>query len=249
MKNMRTLASAGLALWLTGAAHALPAVVEADRLQLHAKAAMDSGDFATAAADFAQIEKLGVKKLPQSLPYHYGVALLGVKKYADAKTRLEAYLALGTNTKFYREALERYNEADKALENERAERARKEQKEREEQARKEKKYQDDLARYEDAKRNHGPKIERCMQDLHSDYQRQIRELEDAQQAAEKCSSGWGNAINMASGGQDRCERLWKRYEQKREPFLSGSASRYEYEYDRRNACQRRTPEPTPPSRS
>lgn len=102
----------GLALFVALPARALPPEIEADRLAIKAKAALEAKDHAQAVESFERMEKLNVP-LPQSFHYLKGVALNGMNRYGAAKRALEKYLAIaGTTGKFYKEALEAINRAE-----------------------------------------------------------------------------------------------------------------------------------------
>jgi formylglycine-generating enzyme required for sulfatase activity len=101
--------------------YALPPQVEADRLMIEAKTFMDAKDYAAAVDRFGKVEELKARK-PDTFAYHYGVALAGMGQWASARQKLDQYLtASGSNGKFYREALEKYNEVDKKLKQQQAE--------------------------------------------------------------------------------------------------------------------------------
>lgn len=95
-------------------AHALPPQVEADRLQLQAKSALDAEDYAQAAESLAKAEKLGVK-LPDTFYFHYGRALAGTGDLDRAQSMLDRYLEhAGSKGKFYKEALVELNNIEAA---------------------------------------------------------------------------------------------------------------------------------------
>ncbi|MFZ2890509.1 DUF1566 domain-containing protein, partial [Sulfuricurvum sp.] len=101
-----------LALSLSSTLYALPPQVEADRLGLAAKTAMEAKDYKTAVEKLEAMQKLGVK-LPDTFSYHYGVSLLETGRYKDALAMFDEYLSQGQGAKFYKEALERYNLAER----------------------------------------------------------------------------------------------------------------------------------------
>lgn len=102
---MKSVAFA-LALMLSSPVWSLPPQIEADRLALKAKAALQEKDYASAVKSFSEMEALGVP-LPDTFHYLRGVALNGVAQYGAARGSLENYLNVtGTSGKFYREALE-----------------------------------------------------------------------------------------------------------------------------------------------
>ncbi len=233
----RTLAMALASITFVTSAYSLTPQAEADRLQLHAKAALAANDYATAVGDFSKLEDLHLKNMPQSLPYLYGVALAGTKDFSGAKAKLDEYLAIGSSAKFYREALEKYNEVTDAL-----------KKQEEIRVAAEEKYQGALRDYQRQHDARGGRVENCVQKLSDDYESRNSEIEDAHQEAQKCGSGWGNAIGMAAGGKDRCAPLWEHYEDLRNSYRSDHVSRWQYESDRREACERKYPEPQAPAR-
>lgn len=108
MKNFKLLLAVAV---LSVNIWALPPQVEADRLFVKAKDALDSKDYATAVQSLSKAQKLGVK-LPDTFSYHYGTALLGMGNYDEALKMLDSYLAQGSTAKFYKEALEKYNFAE-----------------------------------------------------------------------------------------------------------------------------------------
>lgn len=90
---------------------ALPPQVEADRLGLAAKTAMETKDYKTAVEKLEAMQKLGVK-LPDTFSYHYGVSLLETGRYKESLAMFDQYLSQGQGAKFYKEALEKYNVAE-----------------------------------------------------------------------------------------------------------------------------------------
>lgn len=122
---------------LSFSAVALPPEIEADRLLIQAKTALDANDYDKALQSLAKAELLNVK-MPETFYFHYGKAYNGAKKWAKAKAAYEKYLdQTGTRGKFYREALEGFNLADNEVE--KAEQA---------YANALKRYNDELARYQ-----------------------------------------------------------------------------------------------------
>lgn len=106
---MKRLTSLLIAFILTANAWALPPEIEADRLLLKAKAALDASDYALATESLMKAEKLPVK-LPDTFYYHYGRASFGSGKFEQSRELLEKYLTLsGTKGKFYQEALDKMN--------------------------------------------------------------------------------------------------------------------------------------------
>ena len=112
---MKRLTSMLIALTLSANAWALPPEIEADRLLLKAKAALDASDYALATDSLMKAEKLPVK-LPDTFYYHYGRASFGSGKLEQARDLLEKYLTLsGTKGKFYQEALVEMNNIEAAI--------------------------------------------------------------------------------------------------------------------------------------
>ncbi|WP_157691529.1 hypothetical protein [Noviherbaspirillum autotrophicum] len=102
-----------VALSFSAVALALAPEIEADRLLLQAKTALDANDYAQATASLAKAEKLGTK-LPDTFYYHYGYALFKMDDIEKGRRMLERYLnETGTKGKFYREALETLNAVEK----------------------------------------------------------------------------------------------------------------------------------------
>ncbi|MFZ2889554.1 hypothetical protein [Sulfuricurvum sp.] len=95
---------------------ALPPQVEADRLGLAAKTAMEAKDYETAVEKLEAMQKLGVK-LPDTFSYHYGVSLLETGRYKDAQDMFDKYLSQGQGAKFYKEALIALNTIETSLKN------------------------------------------------------------------------------------------------------------------------------------
>lgn len=110
IKNL--LISAIAATLLSTQLFALPPQVEADRLGLAAKTAMEAKDYKTAVEKLKAMQKLGVK-LPDSFSYHYGTALLSMGDPDEALKMFDIYLSQGSTAKFYKEALEKYTLAEK----------------------------------------------------------------------------------------------------------------------------------------
>lgn len=100
------------ALLLSAAAWALPPQIEADRQLLQAKTALDANDYDTAIQSFGKAAALNVK-MPDTFYFHFGKAYSGAKKWDKARAAYEQYLTqAGARGKFYREALEGFNQAD-----------------------------------------------------------------------------------------------------------------------------------------
>ena len=96
--------------------HALPPQVEADRLMLEIKGQIDAKQYAAAVENFSKVEKLPGIQLPDTFAYHYGVALAGMNKNEEALKKLDQYLTTaGSGGKFYKEALEKYNEVESKI--------------------------------------------------------------------------------------------------------------------------------------
>ena len=233
-----------VALGIAPAAHALPPAVETDRLLLEAKTALDKADalsrdaassgrdqaikeqYQRAASAFENAEALGTK-LPSSVPYHHGVALAGIGKLTSARDLIGKYLEQGTGTKFYADALAKYNQLDNDIKT------------------RQDAYAKALRDYQTAKNDYGGKIASCVRRLTAKADRLDREVEQAHDAAEKCSEGWSNALNMATGGQDRCARFWDAYNSKRQRDYSSELGSDDEE--REQKCKERNPEPKPPA--
>lgn len=172
-----------LALLFALPARALPPEVEADRLAIKAKTALDAKDYAQAAASLAEMEKLGVP-LPQSFHYLKAVAQNGTGKHHAAKESLEKYLQItGTSGKFYKEALEAYNLAEQ--EGKRVISA----------------YQANQVRYEKALDERKKSIQECYQRDKSRYARWRQEYESVSRRRDNCS-------NSCFLNCDRCRPLW-----------------------------------------
>ncbi|MFZ2889553.1 DUF1566 domain-containing protein, partial [Sulfuricurvum sp.] len=93
---------------------ALPPQIEMDKLALGAKTDIDSKDFSSALEKLEKMKELNLK-LPDTYWYHYGVALLELKKPKEAISAFDKYLEQGQGAKFYKEALEKYIIAEKSL--------------------------------------------------------------------------------------------------------------------------------------
>lgn len=112
MSRLLAFLCAGLLLALTATAQALPPAVEADRLALQAKAALDARDFSTADEALSRMEALGVA-LPDQFFYLRGIAANGVGKYKRALKYLDSYLQrTGNKGKYYQQALTAYTAAE-----------------------------------------------------------------------------------------------------------------------------------------
>lgn len=114
---MRLRAALGglLLLALGAAAHALPPAVEAERLALKAKSALDAKDYAAASEALDRLAGLGVP-LPDQIDYLRGIAAKGIGRPARALKFLDAYFdKTGTRGKYFTQALAAYNEAEDAV--------------------------------------------------------------------------------------------------------------------------------------
>jgi len=99
-------------------ANALPPEVEADRQMLSARSAIDEKRWEDAIEALNAAEKTGVKKLPESFNYHFGVALNAIKDFTGGQGRINKYLnRYGTKARYYREALEQLNISEKGIKN------------------------------------------------------------------------------------------------------------------------------------
>ena len=164
-------------------AHALPPEVEADRLALRARSALDAKDYPLAIASLTEMEKLGVP-LPQSFYYLKGIAQNGNGKHYAAKESLEKYLKIaGSSGKFYKEALDAYNRAEQGGQRVMAE------------------YKDAQARYEREKESRQERINSCFQSAKRRYSQWEQDYSMAKRRQVSCSSGC--FINC-----DRCRPLW-----------------------------------------
>jgi hypothetical protein len=91
-------------------AQALPADVEFDRLSLELERAEGSNDYPAAEAALNKIKELNYK-LPQSFYIRLGKSQKSQEKFGAASKSYEAYInQYGRQGKFYREALELFNE-------------------------------------------------------------------------------------------------------------------------------------------
>jgi hypothetical protein len=110
----RTLAAV-LLFSLAAGAMALPPKVEADKQMMAASSAMKAGEWREAVQAFKGAEATGVS-LPEVFDYLYGTALNENAEYAQAAVHLERYLTVyGAKGKFYTQALEQMNKAEKLL--------------------------------------------------------------------------------------------------------------------------------------
>jgi tetratricopeptide (TPR) repeat protein len=150
---------------LSFSALALPPEIEADRLLVQAKTALDASDYDKAIQSLAKAELLNVK-MPETFYFHYGKAYSGAKKWDKAKAAYEKYLnQTGTRGKYYREALEGFNLADN--ESEKAEQS---------YANALKRYNEELARYQ-----------RNMDDCPDEYEQRLASAErDEYRLNKKC---------------------------------------------------------------
>lgn len=117
---MNRLIALSFTLMLSASAYAMPPEIEADRLILQGskelkdqeKKPLGDRDYEIAVTSFEKAEKLNVK-MPETFYYHFGKAYTGAKKWSKARAAYEKYLdQTGTRGKFYREALEGFNQAD-----------------------------------------------------------------------------------------------------------------------------------------
>lgn len=175
--------SLSLALLVTLPAHALPPEVEADRLAIKAKTALETKDYPLASASLAEMEKLGVP-LPQSFHYLKGVAQNSNGKYYAARESLEKYLQITGNTgKFYKEALEAYNRAEQEGQRLIAE------------------YKTAQVRHEAALAAREESINNCYSQDMRRYNRWLQDYRDIDHRANRCSkSCWLDC--------SPCQRLW-----------------------------------------
>jgi tetratricopeptide (TPR) repeat protein len=179
---------------------ALPPAVETDRLLLQAKTALDKADalsrdaassnrdqalkeqYALAASAFEKAEALGTK-LPSSVPYHHGVALAGIGKLAQARELLGKYLEQGTGTKFYTDALAKYNQIEADM-----------QARQEAYAKAQRDYREALSTYEQ-------RVVDCVDRLAAAQERLYRQRDRANEIADNCESrnpgGCAKEINAA----------------------------------------------------
>lgn len=114
LPRLRAALGGLLLLTLAAGAHALPPEIEADRLAIQAKAALDAENYAAADAALMRLQALGVA-LPDQFYYLRGVAANGIGKYKRALTNLEEYLKrTGKGGKYYAPALKTYSQAEEA---------------------------------------------------------------------------------------------------------------------------------------
>lgn len=197
-------------------AYALPPAVEADRLALKARSALDAKDYPLAIASLTEMEKLGVP-LPQSFHYLKGVAQNGSGKYYAAKESLEKYLKIaGSSGKFYKEALEAYNRAETAVQES------------------ENRYKRALAEYEESVRNRPDRIKKCEQEKE---RRQDEAWQEWRKADKKQSECWAklNAGRVSNCRREDRDMEDADYQWKNFPF--GNT------YDK---CNSEISQPTPP---
>ncbi len=113
---LRLLALMGIFFIGCQHANALPPEVEADRQMLSARSAIDEKRWKDAIEALNAAEKTGVKKLPESFSYHFGVALNAIKDFTGGQDRINQYLnRYGTKARYYREALEQLNISEKGI--------------------------------------------------------------------------------------------------------------------------------------
>lgn len=109
---MKKLVTVLLALMLSAPVWALPPQIELDRLLLQAKTALDGSDYAVAIDSLEKARALNLK-LPETYYFHVGRAYAGAKKWEESRKAYEQYLEqAGAKGKFYKEALEGFNQAD-----------------------------------------------------------------------------------------------------------------------------------------
>ena len=90
----------------------LPPEIELDRFLLQAKSALDAKDYKTAIQSLENAAQLNIR-LPETYYFHLGRAYSGSENWSEAREAYQKYLeATGTNGKFYREALEDFNQVD-----------------------------------------------------------------------------------------------------------------------------------------
>ena len=156
-----------LALTLSSGAWALPPQIEADRLAMQGKTALDAGDYDTAVQSFERMAALNIK-VPDSFYYHSGRAYSGVKKWDKARAAYEKYLnQAGTRGKYYPEALAGFNKAD--VEWTKAEKAYSEAMNS---------YMQAQSRYEDNMRNCPKEYEQYRQELEARKERAWQKCQD-----------------------------------------------------------------------
>jgi tetratricopeptide (TPR) repeat protein len=174
---MKRLTALLFTLTLSASVCALPPEIEADRLILQAKKSLDSGEYETSITSFEKAEKLNAK-MPQTFYFHLGKAYSGAKKWDSAKAAYEKYLdQFGTKGKYYREALEAFNQADA-------------------EAAKDKAYSDAMAIYEKEMESYAPRYQK--------YRRAMDKCDYAKSTAgrrEACE-GWAGKLNYSSGGRN-----------------------------------------------
>ncbi len=163
-------------------AHALPPQVEADRLLLQAKSALDAKDYAQARESLSKVEKLGVK-LPDTFYYHYGRALASTGDFERAQSMLDKYLTLsGTKGKFYKEALVEMNNVEAAIKKRDADKLADINKREAERDADRVKYNKELTEYRE-------NIQKCPE-LFATRVNNARERLD--KAERECTNQWGN---------------------------------------------------------
>lgn len=102
-----------IALTLSANSYAeLPPEIQLDSFLLQAKTALDNNDYDAAIQSLKNAEQLNVP-VPETFYFHFGKAYAGLKKWDEARRDYEHYLQeTGTKGKFYKEALEGFNQAD-----------------------------------------------------------------------------------------------------------------------------------------
>ncbi len=172
---MKHLTSILLALTLSANAWALPPQIEADRLLLNAKATLDAGDYEGAIQNLEKAEALNVK-MPDTFYFHVGKAYSGAKKWAKARASYGKYLEKSGNSgKFYREALEGYNQADTEL------------------VKAEKATSEALNRYSEALERHKKNMISCAAEFNQKIESAERDMARAKRECEQYSRKTGNS--------------------------------------------------------
>ncbi|WP_040038520.1 tetratricopeptide repeat protein [Noviherbaspirillum autotrophicum] len=194
---MKHLTSILFALILSTNAWALPPQIEADRLLLQAKTALDANDYEIAIQSFEKAAVLNVK-MPDTFYFHFGKAYSGAKKWEKARAAYEQYLnQTGTRGKFYREALEGFNQAD--LEWTKAEKA----------------YTDAMAKYTQEQNRYEANMRNCKTQEYDDYR---KELEDRKERAwQKCQNygkygcmdGMSGSKALLEAAESASKRVWE----------------------------------------
>lgn len=186
-----------LALTLSSGAWALPPQIEADRLAMQGKTALDAGDYDTAVQSFERMAALNIK-VPDSFYYHSGRAYSGVKKWDKARAAYEKYLnQAGTRGKYYPEALAGFNKAD--VEWTKAEKA----------------YSDAMAKYTQEQSRYEANMRNCQSQEYDDYK---KELEDRKERAwQKCQNygkygcmdGMGGSKALRDAAEAASKQAWE----------------------------------------